>query len=45
MLASWAKTPQELPIAREAGLRKTINQAIDIVNPIHYKRCPPAIVR
>jgi len=40
-LTSKAKTPEELPLPDDADLRKTITEAIDIVNSIHYKRCPP----
>jgi len=40
-LTSKAKTPEELPLPDHFDLRKTITEAIDIVNSIHYKRCPP----
>jgi hypothetical protein len=40
-LTSKAKTPDELPLPDDQDLRKTIAEAIDIVNSIHYKRCPP----
>lgn len=45
VLVHWAKTPQEPPIARETELRKTVDQVIDMVDSIKYKRCPPAAAR
>jgi len=41
-LTSKAKTPDELPDENDSGLKKIINEAITIVDSIHYKRCPPA---
>jgi hypothetical protein len=40
-LTSKAKSPEELPLPDDPDLRKTITEAIDIVNSIHYKRCLP----
>ena len=40
-LTSKAKSPDELPVPDDRELRKTIAEAIDIVNSIHYKRCAP----
>lgn len=41
-LSSGAKTPDQLPFVNDPGLKKIIQEAIDIVASIHYKRCPPA---
>lgn len=40
-LTSSAKTPAELPLPEDPTLKKIINEAIDIVYSIHYKRCAP----
>lgn len=40
-LTSKAETPDELPAVGDPDLKKTIAEAIDIVDSIHYKRCPP----
>jgi hypothetical protein len=46
-LTSQAGTPDRLPIAdipnqdNNPALKRTIQEAIDIVNSIHYKRCKP----
>jgi hypothetical protein len=39
---SQAKTPDELPVVGDPSLKKIIDEAIDIVDSIHYKRCAPA---
>jgi hypothetical protein len=41
-LTSQAKTLEELPSADDPALKKTLAEAIDIVDSIHYKRCPPS---
>jgi hypothetical protein len=41
-LTSKAKTPEELPDPNDPNLKKTIAEAIDIVDSIQYKRCPPS---
>ncbi len=41
-LTFQAKTPDQLPLERDPGSKKMIQEAIDIVNSIHYKRCAPA---
>ncbi len=41
-LTSNAKTPEEMPDQNDPKLRKTIQQAIDIVDSIRYKRCAPS---
>jgi len=41
-LTSKAKTPEELPVVGDHDLKKTVTEAIDIVDSIHYKRCAPA---
>lgn len=41
-LTSMAKTPDELPAVDDPKLKAVINEAIDIVYSIHYKRCPPS---
>jgi hypothetical protein len=42
-LTSKAKTPEELPLVGDPDLKKTVTEAIDIVDSIHYKRCAPAV--
>lgn len=41
-LTSKAKTPEELPVVGDPDLKKIVTEAIDIVDSVHYKRCPPA---
>jgi hypothetical protein len=41
VLASAAKTPDQLPFADDPALKKVIQEAIDIGASIHYKRGPP----
>lgn len=41
-LTSPARTPSELPLLDDPGLKRVIHEAIGIVNSIRYKRCPPA---
>jgi hypothetical protein len=41
-LTSKATTPEELPDPNDPNLKKIIAEAIDIVDSIHYKRCPPS---
>lgn len=41
-LTSKAKTPEELPVVGAPDLKKIVTEAIDIVDSVHYKRCPPA---
>ncbi len=41
-LTFQASMPDRLPEVGEPGLNKMIQGAIDIVDSIHYKRCPPA---
>ena len=38
---SAARTPDQLPAAEDPHLEQVIQEAIDIVNSIHYKRCAP----
>jgi hypothetical protein len=40
-LTSDAETPNELPPFDDPNLKRVTTEAIDIVNSIHYKRCPP----
>ena len=40
-LTYQAKTPDLLPVERDPKLKKMIQEAIDLVNDIHYKRCAP----
>ena len=40
-LTSTAKTPEELPIVGDPDLKKTVAEAIQIVDSIYYKRCAP----
>lgn len=40
-LTSRAQTPEGLPSPDDPSLRKVIQEAIDIVDSIQYKRCPP----
>ena len=42
-LTSKAKAPEELPVVGDPELKKTVTEAIDIVDSIHYKRCAPAV--
>jgi hypothetical protein len=35
-------TPERLPVVGDPALKKMIQEAIDIVDSIHYKRCAPA---
>ena len=42
-LTTAAKTPQQLPAAEDAHLEAIIQEAIDIVNGIQYKRCAPKL--
>ena len=44
-LTSKAKTPEELPVVGDSDLKKIVTEAIDIVDAIHYKRCPPAAAK
>ena len=37
-----ADSPDMLPVMGDSQLRRIIHEAIDIVDSIHYKRCPPA---
>jgi hypothetical protein len=37
-----ASKPDQLPVVGSSGLKKMIQESIDIVDSIHYKRCPPA---
>jgi hypothetical protein len=37
-----ASTPDQLPVVGNPALKKIIQEAIDIVDSIHYKRCAPA---
>jgi|SRR6516164_1614240 hypothetical protein len=41
-LTSKARTPEELPVVGDSDLKKIVTEAINIVDAIHYKRCPPA---
>lgn len=41
-LTFQASMPDRLPVVAEPGLNRMIHEAIDIVDSIHYKRCPPA---
>jgi len=41
-LTSQARIPEEMPDAGDPKLQAVIQQAIDIVNSIQYKRCPPS---
>ncbi|HEY3971813.1 MAG TPA: hypothetical protein VGM18_02350 [Candidatus Sulfotelmatobacter sp.] len=41
-LTFQARHPERLPDDRDPNLKKMIGEAIDIVNSIHYERCPPA---
>jgi len=41
-LTFQAKTPDRLPVDGDPKLKKMIQEAIDIVDSIHYKRCAPA---
>ena len=40
-LTSAAKTPAELPASEDPHLAQITQEAIDIVDSIHYKRCTP----
>jgi len=42
-LTYQAKTPEELLLPNDPGLRRVIDEATDIVNSIHYKSCAPAV--
>jgi len=39
---SQASTPDQLPVVDDPALKKMVQEAIDIVDSIHYKRCAPA---
>lgn len=41
-LTFQASEPDRLPVLDDPGLKKVVQEAIDIVDSIHYKRCPPA---
>jgi hypothetical protein len=41
-LTTKAKTADHLPVPADPKLEKVIQQAIDIVDSIHYKRCAPS---
>jgi hypothetical protein len=41
-LTSQEEIPEKLPLLGDPGLKKMIQEAIDIVNSIHYKKCAPA---
>jgi hypothetical protein len=41
VLSVNANTPDQFPLWSDARLGKIIDEAIDIVDSIHYKRCPP----
>jgi len=41
ILTTGATAPDQLPDYGDTELSSIIQQAIDIVNSIHYKRCPP----
>jgi hypothetical protein len=40
-LTSPAQKPEQLPLPEDANLRRIIQESIDIVNSIDYKRCEP----
>jgi hypothetical protein len=40
-LVSTAREPEDLPAPDDPNLKRVIQQAINIVNSIHYKRCSP----
>lgn len=44
-LTTSATKPEQLPDPSDPKLKNMIQQAIDIVNSIHYKRCPPSMRR
>jgi hypothetical protein len=39
---SQVSTPERLPVVGDPALKKMIQEAIDIVDSVHYKRCAPA---
>jgi len=41
-LTKLAKTPEELPDMNDPELKRIIEESIDLVDAIRYKRCPPA---
>jgi len=40
-LTSAAERPEQLPLPQDANLRRIIQESIDIVDSIQYKRCAP----
>jgi hypothetical protein len=44
-LVSQAATPEQMPNEGDPKLKTIIQQAIDLVDSIHYKRCPPSTER
>lgn len=45
VLTAPAKTPNQLPDPDDPTLKTIIQQAIDLVGAVHYKRCPPTAGR
>jgi hypothetical protein len=41
-LTSPAQKPEQLPLPQDANLRRTVQESIDIVDSIQYKRCAPS---
>ena len=42
-LTFQASTPDQLPVDGDPRVKKIVEEAIDVVDSIHYKRCPPAV--